>query len=129
MNNIDFVVDTNILIDIFRASPPAISWATQSRDARLGIPIPVWFEIVVGARDATEQNRICKNLEAYEIIYLDNQAQELARDLFKTYRLSNGVGAPDCLIAAAAIGAGKPFCTLNEKHFSIIPGLQVIRPY
>jgi predicted nucleic acid-binding protein len=50
-------------------------------------------------------------------------------DLLAGFRLSHGVGWPDCLIAATAIRLGRPVATTNVKHFTPFPNLQVIRPY
>jgi len=129
VDNVDLVVDTNILIDLFKAAPQALSWARQHQGVRIGIPLPVWFEVVFGARDKVEQDKLCKDLEAYKLIYIDAQGQEQAQDWFQAYKLSHGVDAFDCLIAATAVRVGKPLCTLNDKHFSIIPSLQIHRPY
>ena len=129
MDNVDLVVDTNILIDLFTAAPQALHWAKQHRGVRIGIPLPVWFEVVVGARDKDEQETLCKHLEVYKLIYIGSRGQEQAQDWFQAYTLSHGVDAFDCLIAATAVRVGKPLCTLNDKGFSFIPSLQIHRPY
>jgi predicted nucleic acid-binding protein len=43
--------------------------------------------------------------------------------------LSHGLLIPDALIAATALDRGLILYTKNARHFDMIPGIKVIRPY
>jgi hypothetical protein len=47
----------------------------------------------------------------------------------RRYRLSHGLLLPDALIAATAIEYDVTLYTKNVRHFQMIPGLAVVRPY
>jgi predicted nucleic acid-binding protein len=47
----------------------------------------------------------------------------------QTFTLSHGLEIPDALIAATALELSLPLYTLNDRHFRMIPGLTVLRPY
>lgn len=128
MDDVDLLLDTTVLIDIFKGDVTAVNWARQNQALRIGIPVVVWMEIVHGARDGREQDRLYKGLNAYRVVYLDEKDQEQAREWLRAYCLSHDIGPFDCLIAATAVRIGKPLYTL-DNDFSIIPSLQAIRPY
>ena len=65
----------------------------------------------------------------FQIHRPDESDADLSIDLLKSCRLSHGVGWPDCLIAATALRSSLTVVTTNVKHFSVIPTLQVVRPY
>jgi predicted nucleic acid-binding protein len=54
---------------------------------------------------------------------------ERAVQFVRAYTLAHGTGWPDCLLAATCLRLEVPVVTLNDKHFSPIRGLAVIRPY
>jgi predicted nucleic acid-binding protein len=87
------------------------------------------MELVVGCRNQTELQGIQKFLETFDIVW--PEAPEFARayDLLAAHRLTSGLRIPDCLIAAMALSRrAKPY-TLNTKHFTFVPGLDVQEPY
>jgi predicted nucleic acid-binding protein len=45
------------------------------------------------------------------------------------FYLSHGLLIPDALIAATALDYGVTLYTKNVRHFLMIPGLTVVRPY
>ena len=128
MDDIDLLLDTTVLIDIFKEDANAVNWARQNQALRIGIPLVVWMEVIYGARNSREQHRLYEGLNAYRVVYLDEGDQERAREWLRAYSLSHDIGPFDCLIAATAVRMGKPLYTL-DNDFSIIPSLQTIRPY
>jgi len=128
VDDIDLLLDTTVLIDIFKEDASAVNWARQNQALRIGIPLIVWMEVIDGARDSREQRRLYEGLNAYRVVYLDEGDQEQAKVWLRAYSLSHDIGSFDCLIAATAVRMGKPLYTL-DSDFSIIPSLQTIRPY
>jgi len=128
VDDIDLLLDTTVLIDIFKEDANAVNWARQNQALRIGIPLVVWMEVIYGARNSREQHRLYEGLNAYRVVYLDEGDQEQAREWLRAYSLSHDIGPFACLIAATAVRIGKPLYTL-DNDFSIIPSLQTIRPY
>lgn len=48
---------------------------------------------------------------------------------FLPYKLSQGVGVLDCLIAAVAKEQGGTLYTFNTRHFRHLPGIAIAEPY
>lgn len=129
MSDVDLVVDTDVLIDVLRGDNQARAWLSTIEPQRLGIPVLVLMEILLGARDRQEQRAMSEDLARHMILHLESGDSQKAQQWFEQFRLSHGIGILDCLIAAIAIRVGKPFYTFNLKHFLVIPGLDVRAPY
>jgi tRNA(fMet)-specific endonuclease VapC len=129
MSDTDMVLDTDVLIEILRGDSRAGEWLASVESLVIGIPVIVWMEILVGARDKQEQRGFIEQLAGYTILHLESGDSERARQWFEQFHLSHGVGILDCLIAAIAIRLSKPLYTFNLKHFQVIPGLEVQAPY
>jgi predicted nucleic acid-binding protein len=64
-----------------------------------------------------------------EVLPVTPVVSTTARHLMESFVLSHRIGIPDALIAATAQEMGVQLYTRNLKHFKMIPGLSVIRPY
>ncbi len=129
MSDADLVLDTDVLIEILRGDSRAGEWLASVESLIIGIPVIVWMEILVGARDKQEQRGFIEQLAGYTILHLEFGDSERARDWFEQFHLSHGVGIMNCLIAAIPRRLAKPFYTFNLKHFQVIPGLEAKAPY
>ncbi len=129
MSDVDVVLDTDVLIEILRGDSQAGTWLACIEPLVVGIPVLVWMEILLGARDKREQTSLGEQLARYTILHLESGDSERSRQWFEQFHLSHGVGVLDCLIVAIAVRIGKPFYTFNLKHFQVIPALDVHAPY
>ena len=84
---------------------------------------------MAGARDRRQVGRIEKRLNQMPQAAVVPADFDHCRAFVKRYTLPFGVGWPDCLIAATALRLRLPVVTLNDKHFRVIRGLRVMRPY
>jgi predicted nucleic acid-binding protein len=126
----DTVIDSTIVIDYLRGKPDAVAYLDSLRAAGpLVTHVVVVAEVLTGARDRREQAVIDSLLSAFRVVYPDEQDARTAIDLLRQYRPSHGVGWLDCLIGSTSVRQGLSLATLNTKHFAIIPGLRVVRPY
>lgn len=123
------LLDTDILIDCLRGVPAARTWLESAATEAFGIPGIVAMELLVGCRNQSEQQRVQKFLTAFPLLW--PAASEFARayELLAAHRLATGVGSPDCVIAAMALGRHAPLCTFNRKHFQIFVGIELREPY
>ncbi len=124
------LIDTSFLIDHLRGRPEATRFLTATRaDGGLRTSVIVVAELLTGARDRREQAVIDRPLTRFRVEAIDPSDGIDALNLLRQHRLTNGIGWPDCLIAAAAIRTALPVATLNDRHFRVVPGLTVHRPY
>jgi predicted nucleic acid-binding protein len=123
------LLDTNILVDMLRGYRAAITWMQTNFGVALAIPPLVRMEIVLGAQNKTEQDRVTKLLSPYPILYPSEIDAQLAMTLFETHHLSHQVEIIDCFIAAMSIRWKLPIYTRNVKDLGVFPGIIVRVPY
>ena len=123
-------LDTNIVVDALRRFPPAVTYLeTAEQHGTLSLSTPSQMELIIGCRNAAELRRLRVFLARIEIRGLTATIGETAVGLLYQYRLSHGLLLADALIAATALEYGETLYTKNVRHFLMIPGLTVIRPY
>ena len=126
---IDFLIDTDILVEVFRASKGAKEWFASIQEKIIAIPILVYLEILQGAESKKQQKLLMKQMKEYKIIHLESGDSELAQEWFEHFYLSHGFGLVDALIASIVRRVNKPLYTFNAKHFKMIKELDVRIPY
>lgn len=124
------LIDSTVLIDYLRGRSEAVGYLDAVRSTEVqSTHIVVAAEVIEGARDAKDQAALATFLSTFNVVLPNEADSALSVDMLKGFRLSHGVGWPDCLIAATALRLGWSVITTNLKHFSPIPTLKVIRPY
>lgn len=122
------IVDTNILIELYRNLPAATAWAAARVD--LAITSITWLEFIEGARGKAGQARCQQIMKPFEIALLIEADQQWAMEQLLRYRLSRGLSFKDSLIASAAHRMQVPLYTQNVKDFvAVLPARLVIKPY
>ena len=124
------VLDTDIVVDALRDFTLAIDYledAGQQGDLR--ISRPTQMELIVGCRNRAELQRLERFLRRFTMLDLTESIGQSAVALLRQYRLSHGLLIIDALIAATALAHEETLYTKNVRHFHMIPGLRVIRPY
>jgi predicted nucleic acid-binding protein len=122
------IVDTNILIELYRNLPRANTWATAQTN--LSITSITWLEFMEGARGKSGQVHCLQIIKPFDILFLTKSDQQWAMDQIRHYRLSHGVSFKDCLIASVVHRLQVPLYTQNVKDFLVVlPTHLVIKPY
>jgi hypothetical protein len=122
--------DADVLIDVSRKKAAAVAFLDQKeKDGEVCCSIVSEFEMLSGARNKKEQTTIVDFFNRFTILAIDETVSWQALDRYTQYHLSHGTGFLDCLIAATALQHSLPIYTLNTKHFKILPGLDLRRPY
>ena len=124
-----YLLDSDVLIDCLRGRPQAKTWLVTANTQRLGVPGVVAMELLAGCRNQNEQTAVERFTKQFTIVWPDAGDFEFAYDLMGRYRLSSGLGIPDCLIASAALRTNSILFTFNRKHFLPVVGLDVRTPY
>jgi len=122
------IVDTNVLIELYRNLPAATAWASAHAD--LAITSITWLEFIEGARGKAGQARCRQIMNPFEITLLTEADQQWAMAQLLKYRLCRGLSFKDSLIASAAHRLQVPLYTQNVKDFvAVLPAKLVIKPY
>ena len=122
------LLDTDVLIDVQRRHPPAVTWFAGLPEAP-SIPGIVKMELVQAARNALEIQRALLQVAHLPVLWPSEADCNRALADLAQFRLSHGLGLLDALIAATAIGRSATLCTFNVKHYRSVPGLAWQRPY
>jgi hypothetical protein len=122
-------VDTDVLVDCLRGTIAAQAWLEQLAEQPSAVPAVAAMELVMGCRDRADLERIQRFLATFEVVWPEASEFAAAYQLLLTHRLSSGLDIPDCLIAASALARNARLYTFNLKHFQVVVGLDVVRPY
>ena len=123
-------IDTSLMVDYLRGTPDALAWLKAQGDEELALPGPVVLELLQGCRDKPEMRRLHSELvRRFRVIWPTTQDLERALEHYVQTMPEGGFEVMDLLIGETAAGLGIPLCTLNTRHLSNVPGVEVLKPY
>jgi hypothetical protein len=122
------LLDTDVLIDVQRGHPPALTWFSGLA-APPSVPGLVVMELIQDARNNQEVRRALRLVSPLSVVWPAEAHCARALSDFSALHLSHSLGLLDSLIAATAIGHGATLCTFNVKHYRAINGLRMLQPY
>ena len=124
-------MDSTVLIDISRGNKSAIDFmdALKKDNQGIGISIISSMELVIGCHDKNEVDKTLKFLGDYPTIDISIPISKKAYQLIIQYGKSHGLVIPDAFIAATALDENLTLVTSNVRHFDMIDGLGVQKPY
>src|SRR5690348_8615352 len=122
------LLDADVLIDLSRENPAAHAWLATLTDLP-SVPCFAAMELIAGCRNAREEREAWEFLAAFEIVWPEQADLERALTAYAPLYRTHGIGVPDMLIAAVAVGRALPLATLNVRHFRAVPGLVTVQPY
>jgi predicted nucleic acid-binding protein len=127
-----FLLDTNVLSELMRASPdPHVETRFESDPAPLFTSVICFEEIRFGAQIGPPGNRLWERFTArirphLDVRPLDEATVILAADLRAEWKTrGTPVGYRDGLIAATAKAHGLVLVTRNVRHFDHVAGLKI----
>jgi len=121
------ILDTTILIHLFRKYQPAIQWLnTQQQYAVTSV---TWLELMEGTSNKQNQSQCKKLLSQFQILYPTSFDQQWAMQQLESFQFSHHIGKEDCLIGSVAYRLQIPLYTHNLKDLSPIIGKLAIKPY
>ena len=123
-----YLLDTDILIDIQRGHPPAVSWFSALKEIP-SISGIVVMELVQDAKNAGQVQKALKLLSPLPVVWPTEADCNRALSDFTKFHLSHSLGLLDSMIAATAVGLGATLWTFNAKHYKAVPGLVLEKPY
>ena len=122
------LVDTDVLIDVQRGHPPALTWFAGLVDLP-AVPGFVVMELIQDARNPQDIRQAQKLVAPLQIAWPTEADCARALSDFTAFHLSHGLGLIDALIAACTVGRSATLYTFNDKHYRIAPGLIMSQPY
>jgi len=127
----DKLLDTTVLIDLSRGKVAAADFVDNERQlgTRLFVSVVSAMELIVGCRDKAEVTKAEKQIADFQLVQLTPAISQQAYTLVLTYSKSHGLMIPDALIAATALTESLELMSDNVRHFNMITGLNVSRPY
>jgi predicted nucleic acid-binding protein len=111
MGRVKPLFDTNILIDHFAGAPQAKQ--EVERFAGAYVSTISWIEVMVGTRDAAEEDIVRRFLQHFERVPVDEGVADLSFRIRRQYRLK----LPDAIIWASAKRKNTLLVTRNSKDF------------
>lgn len=124
------IFDSDVLIWFFRGNTNAQQKVLA--EAPFRISAVTYMELVQGMKNKQELSALKKflnNLDV-EIIQIDSMISTKAIACVENFYLSNSMEMGDALIAATCLEYGEILCTANDKHYKIVPdlNLDIFRP-
>ncbi len=124
------LLDSDVMIDLLRQYPPSTRWfETLDEDEEMILPGYVMMELIQGARNKDEQEKLQRELAAYGVVWPAPSNCDKALDIFTEHHLSHNAGLLDTLIGQIAVELNTPLYTFNQRHYHFIPELRTIQPY
>ena len=121
-------VDTDICVDFLRKKEPGYSLFTQFIERYEPCVTAITaFELFLGQMKMKRKTRIDSFLEQFVLLPFDYKASKIAAEIQSLLDIKGkGIGVPDTLIAGICLANNVSLLTLNTKHFSRVPGLELI---
>ncbi len=125
------LIDTDILIDFSHEVPVSEHFleALSNVGEELCISAITRMELIQGCMNRNELITLSKFLQNFTLIHISETISQKAIELMERYNLSHGLLIPDAIIAATAIITELELYSRNVKHFQMIKGLEVFKPY
>jgi predicted nucleic acid-binding protein len=122
MEQIDVLLDTNILIKIWRGDEIL---DREVSALSCGIDTVVCLEFLQDV-NKNQRQKADTFISRFKLAPFSAAISLKAIDLIRTFAHSRGLRMPDALIAAASLEYNIPLLTLNIKDFDFIEGIDLI---
>jgi len=120
------IADTDVLIDYLAGRGQADTVEQLLRRGAVRTTVISRFELLSGARNPRQLERIVQLLAAIPSFELNNAAADAASEIRRELEKSgNPIGMADCLIAGIVTTSNATLLTRNRRHFARIPGLRL----
>lgn len=124
------LLDSDVVVDLLRGHPPALSWLRMASDGdALAVTGFTALECIQGCRNRAELKAFDALMREVDILWLSAAGCDEALERFRQERLSSGASVMDVLIAQTALEFNTPLHTFNIKHYRHMRGLELRQPY
>ena len=129
-------LDSSFVIDLLREQArrqpgPASRWLEQADGAEVGVSLFVQCELEAGAAAADHPARARERIRALVSAIAvvgpsEGFAARYGATLAAIHGAGKGIGTMDLLIATVALEDNAPLLTANERHFAVVPDLDLL---
>ena len=121
------IADTDVLIDALRGQEPARSRIALEISGRgLATTTISAFELLSGARTASEQGQVDALLSALDLLSFNEAACRAAAGVYRNLaRRGKPIGTADSLIAGICLANNAVLLTKNRAHFERVKDLRL----
>jgi predicted nucleic acid-binding protein len=119
---IDYLIDTNIFIAILKGDKGLKTFIESNP---CGLDTTVYVELIQGAKDKLEVQKIEKYLTRFELVHFSKEISQRTIKLIRTYSKSHGLMFGDATIAANCLENDLTLITFNVKDFRFIQDLKI----
>ena len=119
------IIDTDVIIWYLRGNIKAKKIVNDNVPFK--ISLISYLELLQGMRDKNELAALQKQLKKWstKIILINESISAYAMFLVENFYLSHSIEAGDAIIAATALDNNEILLTVNYRHYSFIPNIQV----
>ena len=130
MDDANLCLDTSVLIAYFKGRESGATAVEQAVQTRVCFVTAITvYELLFGVARAKKEIGEDVLLDVMSVLPFDDVAARRAARLHSDLIGRNeDIGIKDVLIAAICLEHSLPLLTLNERHFSRVPDLQVLTP-
>jgi predicted nucleic acid-binding protein len=122
------IVDTDILIDFGLDGSDAVqTMAMLEENFIITVSVITAMELYAGCRSKKDLKKVDELLSDVNIELVTKAVSEKAFELMKKFRSSHGVEINDMLIAATAMKLELKLISKNQKHYTFLPGLDLLK--
>ncbi|MGI8786785.1 MAG: PIN domain-containing protein [Pyrinomonadaceae bacterium] len=97
---IEYLIDTNVFIAILKGN---IKLKSFIESLVCALDTTIYAEMIQGAKNKTEVQKIEKYLTRFELIHFDKDVSQKTIELIRTYSKSHGLMFGDAVIAATCL--------------------------
>jgi predicted nucleic acid-binding protein len=130
MDTSRFCLDTNVLIAFLKDREPGASAVEKVvKESQCYVTSTTVYELLFGVARAKKEIGENALLGVMGILPLDGNVAKRAAELHvELIGRNQDIGIKDVFIAASCLEQAMPLLTANKRHFSRVPGLEVITP-
>lgn len=122
MGSIDCLLDTNILIQIWRGDRRVEAAIARYKCGLETIPC---LEFLQGVNHK-QKEKADEFIDRFGFVPFTASISHRAVRLIRNFSHSKGLRMADALIASTSLEFDIPLVTLNKKHFDFIDGIQIV---
>jgi len=120
------IADTDVLIDYLTGTGAADTVEQLLRKSALRTTVITRFELLSGAKNQKQLDRLLQLLAAVPTLALDDAAADRASEIRRSLdRVGHPIGMADSLIAGIVISSGGALLTRNRRHFERVTELKL----
>ena len=121
------IFDTDILISVQRGHRGAADFVNLVPTQQRNLSVISYLELLYGCHDGNDLRKAQSMVEDLfaVVVSIDETISTTAARIMESFVLAHRLDISDAFIAATALQRHEPLATGNQKHFRMIPGLEL----